>query len=52
MRNTLLFHVWAPNIYQFNHLFDNNSDGDIKGFVFQRNSEVYKFIGAVVDLFD
>ena len=37
------FHVWAPNIYghQFNHLFNNISEGDIKGFVFQHNSEVY-----------
>ena len=30
--------------HQFIHLFDNNSEGDIKGFVFQHNSEVYKFI--------
>jgi hypothetical protein len=34
------------------HLFDNISEGDIKGFVFQHNSEVYKFISAAVDLFD
>jgi hypothetical protein len=25
--------------HQFNHIFDNNSDGDIKVFVFQHNSE-------------
>jgi hypothetical protein len=37
---------------QFIHLFDNISEGDIKGFVFQHNSEVYKFISAAVDLFD
>ena len=36
--------------HQFNHLFDNISDGDIKGFV--SNSEVDKFISAAVDLFD
>ena len=34
------------------YLFDNISEGDIKGFVFQHNSEVYKFISAAVDLFD
>ena len=34
------------------HLFDNFSEGDIKGFVFQHNSEVYKFISTAVDLFD
>jgi hypothetical protein len=28
------------------------SEGDIKGFVFQHNSEVYKFISAAVDLYD
>jgi hypothetical protein len=33
--------------HQFIHLFE----GDIKGFVFQHNSEVYKFISAAVDLF-
>jgi len=38
--------------HQFIHLFDNISEGDIKGFVFQHNSEVYKFISAAVDLFD
>jgi len=38
--------------HQFIHLFDNISEGDIKGFVFQHNSEVYKFICAAVDLFD
>jgi hypothetical protein len=37
--------------HQFIHLFNNN-EGDIKGFVFQHNSEVYKFISAAVDLFD
>jgi hypothetical protein len=31
-------------------LFDNVSEGDIKGFVIQHNSEVYKFISAAVDL--
>ena len=36
--------------HQFIHLFDNISEGDIKGFVFQHNSEVYKFISAAVDL--
>ena len=36
--------------HQFNHLFDNISDGDIKGFV--SNSEVDKFISAAVNLFD
>jgi hypothetical protein len=41
-------HLW----HQFNHLFDNVSDGDIKGCDFQHNSEVYKFISAAVDLFD
>jgi hypothetical protein len=34
------------------HLFDNISEGDIKGFVFQHNSGIYKFISAAVDLFD
>ena len=38
--------------HQFIHLFNNISEGDIKGFVFQHNSEVYKFISAAVDLFD
>ena len=38
--------------HQFIHLFDNISEGDIKGFVFQHNSEVYKFISAAVDIFD
>ena len=38
--------------HQFIRLFDNNSEGDIKGYVFQHNSEVYKFISAAVDLFD
>ena len=54
MRNTLFFHVSVPNIYgtRFIHLFDSISEGDIKGFVFQHNSEVYKFISAAVDLFD
>ena len=36
--------------HQFIHLFDNIFEGDIKGFVFQHNSEVYKFISAAVDL--
>jgi len=54
MRSTSFFHVSVPNIlrHQFIHLFDNISEGDIKGFVFQHNSEVYKFISAAVDLFD
>ena len=35
------------------HPFINNiSEGDIKGFVFQHNLKVYKFISAAVDLFD
>ena len=38
--------------HQSNQLFDNISEGDIKGIVFQHNSEVYKFISAAVDLFD
>jgi hypothetical protein len=38
--------------HQFIHLFDGISEGDIKGFVSQHNSEVYKFISAAVDLFD
>ena len=38
--------------HQFIHSFDDISEGDIKGFVFQQNSEVYKFISAAVDLFD
>ena len=38
--------------YQFIHIFDNVSEGDIKGFVFQHNSEIYNFISAAVDLFD
>ena len=37
---------------QFIHLFDNISEGDIKGFVFQHNSEVYIFISAAFNLFD
>ena len=35
--------------HQFIHLFDNISEGDIKGFVFQHNSEVYIFISAAFD---
>jgi hypothetical protein len=38
--------------HQFIHLFDNISEGDIKGFVLKHDSEVYKFISAAVDLFD
>jgi hypothetical protein len=38
--------------HQFNHLFDNISEGDIKGFVFQHNSEVYKIFSAAVNLYD
>ena len=34
--------------HQLINLFDNISEGDIKGFVFQHNS----FISAAVDLFD
>jgi len=53
MRSTSFFHVSVPNIYGTSfHLFDNIFEGDIKGFVFQHNSEVYKFISAAVDLFD
>ena len=37
--------------HQFNHML-SISDGDIKVFVFQHNSDVYKFISAAVDLFD
>ena len=39
-------------LHQFIRLFDNISEGDIKGFVFQHKSEVYKFISAAVNLFD
>jgi len=55
MRNTLIFHVSIPNNHGTSssiHSFDNISEGDIKGFVFQHNTEVYKFICAAVDLFD
>jgi len=38
--------------HQFIHLFDNISEGNIKGFVYQYNFEVYKIISAAVDLFD
>jgi hypothetical protein len=38
--------------HQFIHLFDIIYEGDIKGFVFQHNSEVYKFISAADNLFD
>ena len=38
--------------HQFIHSFDNISEGDIKGFVFQHNTEVNRFICAAVDLFD
>jgi len=41
--------TFAVPVHQF---FDNISEGDIKGFVFQHDSEVYKFISAAVDLFD
>ena len=37
--------------HQFIHFFDNVSEGDIKGSVFQHNLEVYRFISAAVDLF-
>jgi hypothetical protein len=37
--------------HQFIRLFDNISEGDIKGFVFQHNSEVYKFIMAHLQRF-
>ena len=37
------------------HLFDNTSEGDIKGFVLQHNSEVYKLLVQLsiflIDLF-
>ena len=36
--------------HQFNHLFDKNFEGDIKGFVFRHNLEVY--ISAAVNLFN
>ena len=29
--------------HQFSHIFDHISEGDIKGFVFQQNSEVCNF---------
>jgi hypothetical protein len=34
--------VTAIRWRQFNALLDNVSGGDIKGFVFQQNSEVYQ----------
>ena len=41
--------------HQFIHLFDNISEGDIKGFVLQHNSEVYKLLVQLsiflIDLF-
>jgi hypothetical protein len=58
MRNTFLFFIFIFSVsvqhlrHQFIHLFDNISEGDINGFGFQHNSEVYKFISAAVDLFD
>ena len=55
MRSTSFFHVSVPNIYgtsSSTYLIPNISEGDIKGFVFQHNSEVYKFISAAVNLFD
>ena len=54
MRSTSFFHVPVPNIYDTSSptLFDNISEGDIKCFVSQHNSGVYKFISAAVDLFD
>jgi glycogen synthase len=52
-RNTLFFHgMGTENLrHQFSHLFDHISECDIRGFVLQHNSEVYKFISAAVDLF-
>ena len=53
MRNTFFSCIGTEHLrHQFIHLFYNISDGDIKGFVFQHNSEVYKFISAAVNLFD
>jgi len=40
MRSTSFFHVLVPNIYGTIHLFDNIPEGDIKGFVFQHNSDL------------
>jgi hypothetical protein len=54
MRSTPSLHVSVPNIYgtsSSTHLIII-FEGDIKGFVFQHNSEAYKFISPAVDLFD
>ena len=58
MRNTFLFFIFIFSVsvqhlrHQFNHLFDNISEGDIKGFVFQQltNSLVQLSI-FLIDLF-
>jgi len=47
MRSTSFFHVSVPNIYG-----TSSSTYLFLGFVFQHNSEVYKFISAAVDLLD
>jgi len=54
MRNTSFFScIGTEHLrHQFIHMFDNIPEGDIKGFVFQHNSEVYKYISAAADLFD
>ena len=53
MRSTPSLHVSVPNIYgtsSSTHLIII-FEGDIKGFVFQHNSEAYKFISAAVDIY-
>ena len=55
MRSTSFFHVSVPNIYgtsSSTYLIIFLKVIYIKGFVFQHNSEVYKFFSAAVDLFD
>jgi len=37
--------------HQFIHLFDNVSEGDIKGFVFQHSSELLQLSIFLIDLF-
>ena len=49
MRNTCSLHACTEHLrHQFNRLFDNSSDDNIKGFVF--NINVYRFISAAVNL--
>jgi len=52
MKNTLFF-MYGHRTFTapVQPLFNNISEGDIEGFVFQHNSEIYKFISAAVDLF-